>query len=238
MINKNPPLCAYCGENPATTDDHVVPRCFFAEKHRNNTIVNIIVPACDECNKKFSLDEEYVLSVIVPSLECGEHPEAKELLEEDSPIMRGFKRGRGPLPRILSNSEPIFIMMHSLLLPTLKMKVDTARFNNVMDKIVKGLYFHIKKERFPDNLNNDIFIVPIDVAIKSLNGKLKTHGQVLGNDVFRFYCLMAGDPPIMMVWLMSFYAGLCVACVSLEEQNATFMKQLNKSRIYGLEDIV
>lgn len=53
-------VCAYCG-GFADTEDHVPSRCFL-----NNPLPDEppVVPCCEECNKSFSLDEEYVSCVI------------------------------------------------------------------------------------------------------------------------------------------------------------------------------
>lgn len=53
-------VCAYCG-GFADTEDHVPSRCFLDAPLPNEPPV---VPCCEECNKSFSLDEEYVSCVI------------------------------------------------------------------------------------------------------------------------------------------------------------------------------
>lgn len=53
-------VCAYCGDF-ADTEDHVPSRCFLDAPLPNEPPV---VPCCEECNKAFSLDEEYVSCVI------------------------------------------------------------------------------------------------------------------------------------------------------------------------------
>jgi 5-methylcytosine-specific restriction endonuclease McrA len=40
-------LCVYCGERPAATRDHVIPKCLFDPPLPANMVT---VPACEECN--------------------------------------------------------------------------------------------------------------------------------------------------------------------------------------------
>ncbi|MCX6796541.1 MAG: hypothetical protein NTW06_03525, partial [Candidatus Falkowbacteria bacterium] len=56
--------CVYCGEEKQTTRDHVISRNLFPESYKQKN--PIIVPSCAECNKGFSLDEEYFRNFV-----CG-----------------------------------------------------------------------------------------------------------------------------------------------------------------------
>ena len=48
-MDEPPQLCVYCWKNPATTDDHVIPRCLFIPPLPSNMPT---VPACQECNAR------------------------------------------------------------------------------------------------------------------------------------------------------------------------------------------
>lgn len=52
--------CTYCGRDTSTRD-HVPPRVFLDDPYPDNLPV---VPACQECNAGFSIDEEYVACLI------------------------------------------------------------------------------------------------------------------------------------------------------------------------------
>jgi hypothetical protein len=52
--------CLYCGVM-ATTRDHVPPRCLLEKPYPPNLKT---ISACSKCNKSFSLDEEYFLTVL------------------------------------------------------------------------------------------------------------------------------------------------------------------------------
>lgn len=52
--------CIYCG-NMANTKDHTPPKSFFSRPAPSNLIT---IPACLECNKSYSNDEEYFRTII------------------------------------------------------------------------------------------------------------------------------------------------------------------------------
>src|SRR5438067_1316487 len=53
-------FCAFCGR-PPNTRDHVPPRVFLDKPYPENLPV---VGACRECNKRGSLDEEYIACLL------------------------------------------------------------------------------------------------------------------------------------------------------------------------------
>jgi len=56
-------LCVYCGVNPATTRDHVIPECLFVPPLPSNMVT---VPACADCNTtKKSQDDPYLRDMLV-----------------------------------------------------------------------------------------------------------------------------------------------------------------------------
>ena len=53
--------CSYCGETNPDTRDHVPSKVLLDPPYPNNLPV---VPCCNDCNTKFSLDEEYFACLI------------------------------------------------------------------------------------------------------------------------------------------------------------------------------
>lgn len=72
--------CAYCGRATGTRD-HVPSRVLLDEPYPTNLPV---VPACDECNQSFSLDEQYVACLV----ECS------RLGTSDPAVLERTKVGR------------------------------------------------------------------------------------------------------------------------------------------------
>jgi hypothetical protein len=59
--------CTYCGSPDVTTRDHVPSKCLLEDPLPPNLPV---VGSCDECNQKFSKDEEYI-ACLIESVLCG-----------------------------------------------------------------------------------------------------------------------------------------------------------------------
>lgn len=71
--------CIYCGE-PATTRDHVPPKCFLDKPYPQNLLT---LPACQTCNNSFSKDEQYFmyLSDYIFSIENGDGEFTRETVK-------------------------------------------------------------------------------------------------------------------------------------------------------------
>ena len=53
-------ICVLCGENKATTKEHMPPKSLFT----TNPTEYLLVPACPECNNSTKLNDEYLLQVM------------------------------------------------------------------------------------------------------------------------------------------------------------------------------
>ena len=80
-----PMICVYCGE-PATTKDHVPPRCLLEKPYPTNLRT---VPCCSRCNSKFSLDEQYFLILLS---QIGASPTLAAKVESGGAIDRALSR--------------------------------------------------------------------------------------------------------------------------------------------------
>ena len=54
--------CVYCSIRPATTRDHVIPKCLFLHPYPDN-IHLVVAPACAYCNGAKSKDDEFLGSM-------------------------------------------------------------------------------------------------------------------------------------------------------------------------------
>jgi hypothetical protein len=125
-------------ESPATTREHVPPKCFFpkskdtplGEDLRFNLIT---VPSCEEHNSAKSKDDEYLCFVVAFHFEnnpVGAHSSAVRFL-------RAVKE-RQSIIHILKN--PFAVIVNGL--PTIGFHVDPSRVDRVFDHIARGLAFH------------------------------------------------------------------------------------------------
>src|SRR5271156_294311 len=190
----NQEQCAYC-DQPATTRDHVRPKKLFTPPLPANLIT---VPACGECNNRASSDDELFrneLSIMAGSF--GESPNAAERLR---PTMRGIRRNRATLVRMVTGAQLVeryssggLYLGHGFAVP-----VAPGVQQRVITRIVRGLYWH----HFGAALGTDapVTLVFIDRTKPqwrhALEPLLKLRHVLIGNgQTFQYLCGQASDDP-------------------------------------------
>jgi hypothetical protein len=138
-------VCALCGENGKLTREHFVPKALWSGALPRHVET---VPACQKCNGDTNHDDDYFRNVLVTMFD-QEHPEKATLIE--GKVFRSFEKRPDWLGQMLSDVrvQPMFTPSGICLghLPTLTLDAD--RFERSLRKIVKGLYYLIKKRSFP-----------------------------------------------------------------------------------------
>jgi hypothetical protein len=131
--------CTYCGNHALLTDDHVPPECLF-EKPRPQLVT---VPSCDKCNRGASKDDEYFKYAITMSDQGGDNPKAAS---RRAGVIRSLTRDEAAGFRRQVFSSLISVELKSpaglILGSRLAFDVDLKRLFRVIQRIVKGLYFH------------------------------------------------------------------------------------------------
>jgi len=139
-INK---YCYICGK-PATSREHIPPKCFFPEAKeidngsdfRKNLIT---IPSCDKHNMQKSEDDFYLLFVITSHLETNtiaqKHFRTK--------IMRAIHRNPSLLG-FISKFYPITVNGF----PSIGYQINKSRFDHSIELISRGLYFHHYRMRW------------------------------------------------------------------------------------------
>src|SRR3990167_558673 len=146
-------MCVYCGDNPGTTRDHVPPQNLFPSPKPVNMVT---VPCCKKCQAKFKKDED-VFRAWITFGPAGETPAGKLLWEQK--LKRTYQKDRG-VKNIIARS----IKQVSLETPggiylgkRLAISIDPKRKNNVLRKIVRGLFWVEYKERLPKDVSIEVF---------------------------------------------------------------------------------
>jgi hypothetical protein len=206
-------LCVYCGEREADTEDHVVPEGFFEAAPEAG---HIKVPACYDCNnKRYSRDEEYFLVAILAEATATSNTANRVLDRLAADHQSGRRRRIGLAVSLLEKVRPVEV--HSpvgLYVGTgSALELDTARVNSVLEKIVRGLFFH----RFQRPLRPDARVV---VEIKPEPDRLRSPlaaaalaepPSFLG-DVFMHRVYSLPENPDCTSWALGFYdAVLAIA---------------------------
>ena len=206
------PICAICGrEVENVTDDHIPPKNLFSKIPENR----IVVPACLECNGGTAKDDEY-FRLLASEIDTATHPQAKKPNEA---IVRSLARPEAAKFREslrqqvyglqISESDP------SQITPFLGL--DVQRLDRTVNKIVKGLFYHVRGYPVPAAYkvlatNLDLFMEkPNSVELAKLirNYLLPKCSwvtpTVIGEGVFTYQFFSEDDDPNTAFVLMMFY---------------------------------
>ena len=205
--------CAYCGETGDLTGDHIPPKSVFPDdpKFRQQLIK---VPACFQCNRSFSDDDQYLHFVTASHVVTNMNPISASL---HARAHRGMARNR----KIAQKSK--FVGMMEAHTPDGSeqgsvpvVHVDHKALNRVMTRVVRGLYFHHFHQRVPDHLfvrcsglsdpglRDERIIVGYEMMLVPFKNP-KVPDYDVGPGVFMYKYV--GDQQ-RSAWLMAFYNGL------------------------------
>ena len=134
--------CVYCLEYKEITRDHAISKCLFPEKYEKTN--PIIVSSCEKCNKGFSKDEEY-FRLFLGNFSMEHSKEANSLF--NTKIKRSIERRPQIGHKAMSNMELVDYYTKRGIYLGKKTKVnlpdkDWSRYHNVLDKYIKGLFYH------------------------------------------------------------------------------------------------
>lgn len=192
--------CVYCGSRANITSDHIPPKCLFRER---KGLQLITVPACDKCNNSYKKDDEYFR--IYASADISRNEQGDKLWYEK---VMGSTFSRSPKLRkniVSSISEDVRISKGAVLRRK-KLNLDASRINNVLVRIVKGLYWHHYKKCLPSNISFEVYQnPPIDDKSKSI--LLRTRLCTIGNEEFKYRYRRCDDDNFTSVWGLSFFMG-------------------------------
>jgi len=206
-------LCIYCGEREADTDDHVVAEGFFDAAPEGGYIK---APACYDCNnKRYSRDEEYFLVAILAQA-TATSPTANRVLDRLAADHRSGRRRRiGLAVSLLEKVRPV--EGHSpggIYMGTGPgLEFDTDRVNRVLEKIVRGLFFHRFQRALPPDARVVVEMKPEPEHLRSplVAAALAQSPSFLG-DVFMHRVYTLPENPNCTSWALGFYdAVLAIA---------------------------
>jgi hypothetical protein len=132
---KQPRRCAICGALGAVTDDHLPPQSLYPPPRAPNLQL-FSVPACFACNNGANADdEEFKIAIGVMRADLS----SSELLDSLSATLS--KNGR--LHRTVVAGVPTMVFDGGTLRRgPVRITFDRKRYNNVVARMVKGLYWH------------------------------------------------------------------------------------------------
>lgn len=193
-------ICAICGNNEATTFDHLPPKSIFPKPRPDNLIT---VPSCAECNNGASdLDETFRLYL---ALHVGNLDDeiASAYFHE---AIRTFEHNKKLQREILGSAEPIDFATPSGIYIGQGMKVlwNSTAHDAVIGRIVRGLYFHHFDEVLPPDagVSPKWFNRPNEEFLKAVSGLKK---NVVGNNQFTYLYGRDEVSPATSIWCFEFY---------------------------------
>lgn len=127
--------CYLCGD-PATSVEHVPPKCFFPDDHAKTQLIT--VSACAPHNELTSADDEYVRNVIAMALGNNKVGSDHALTK----VLRSLQRSV-PLQKTTFKDVERVQTEHG---STYRLGIDRDRIERVMKKVGYGLYFHVTKQ--------------------------------------------------------------------------------------------
>ena len=156
MPSSNIETCYFCGA-PATSNEHVPPKCIFPEKkdlgieanYRENLLK---VPSCEAHNLKKSKDDEYLLAIL--SMNCDSNKIGQR--QATTKLVRAFQRSEGFRHAAINNPvrRLIFDRDKRLIVGTAALTVDRGRLKRCFEHIGRGLYWdHYGKSHFTGSID-------------------------------------------------------------------------------------
>ena len=134
--------CYYCGQ-PATSKEHVPPRCLFPEKkdvgngdYRKNLFT---VPSCDEHNSESSKDDEFFLATLAPIV-------GNNLIgyfHTNTKLARAIEHTGGHLQELVIENPQDYLGTdsHGNRYPILGGRPNIPRLFSCLEKLARGIYF-------------------------------------------------------------------------------------------------
>lgn len=196
-----PKTCFNCGK-PATTKDHIPPKCLFPKNPKGHLIS---VPACRECNESTALDDEYFAAAL--STIWTVNPAPQEVWSQrfrrqiSRPAYQGLRK------RLISQIKPIWLPSARGFAMTGICAADQERMDQSVRKIVRGLYYHHRRCQMPADRVIDVLWRPSDwlpdFACTCPLG-------VLEEKVFVYRYALASDELGLSMWWFAFYDSLLI----------------------------
>jgi hypothetical protein len=219
-------VCVYCGESKETTRDHVISNNLFPDSYKKKNVIT--VPSCKKCNKGFSLDEEYFRLFVCPAgLERSQY--ADELFF--SKLKRCVQRRPQIISKMLNQMDLIDLYTKSGVYIGKKARIQVAeedwiRYCNVLDKYIKGLFFHEFKKILPLGYGIVHFLGTEEMTEKVIENFTSAKGNTDNQEIYA-YAFSYVPNTYESIWVIEFYRSIFF--VSVVAQNQT-LEQVNKSK--------
>jgi hypothetical protein len=163
----------------------------------------VTVPCCEKCQAEFKKDEDIFMAWVTFG-SAGESPAGKLLWEQK--LHRTYQKDVGLKKAIARSFKKISLETPGgiYLGERIAISIDYERKNNVLKKIVKGLFWTEYKERLPVDISIEIYGIhgkgePVDSLITV------THEATTAWEGIFEYRYARAQKSFESYWVMSFY---------------------------------
>lgn len=207
--SRSKPLCIYCGKSEGTTRDHVPPKNLFSIPRPNL----VTVPCCEPCRLSQPLDDEYFVRMI--SMREGVDNPAAAFARDA--VHRSFTKPNkiGFTWALINSINEIPILSPAGIYcgHAASYDVNLDRLGRVIERTMRGLYFHEFKVRLPDDRKCVVYALDgfatVDLETSSKIGRIWQHAlsgqkRMFGDNVFTYW-FQSLDPPLATLWAFVVY---------------------------------
>ena len=191
-------LCVICGIRPATTRDHVPPKCFF--KGTAGAAL-ITVPACAMCNNGASSDDEDMRFYM--SMQVGKPTvEAARLWNEGA--LKSVRRKSALRANVLASREMVVPDESGKPVVRIAVEVPASLYQSVFARTTRGLYFfHTARILDP---STRIEVAPL---VSKPNDPLyeEMHMNEIGGFACKYWYGVDSEDSEACLWLYCFYGA-------------------------------
>ena len=212
MSKRKKGTCIYCGKCKKLTFDHVPPKTLFAPPRPAELVT---VPCCEKCHRDTGKDDEYFRIMICPREDVYKHPEVikgraslqRAILDPAAKRFTNSIFGDMKVESVYSYSGLIYLGEKPII------PVKLRRIYNVVNRSVRGLYYHHERTILPPEYIIRS-IAPEGLGPMKLKGigppidvinALKTRPSLKIGDVLEYKYKTITSNHDISVWLLKFY---------------------------------
>jgi hypothetical protein len=209
--------CYFCGA-PATSREHVPPKCLFPEEkytpgknYRNDLIT---VPSCKLHNSKKSKDDEYFVFVLTANIQSNSEGQQHFIRS----VVKGLERSPYIVRTFIKEPKPILVQTNEGIQDSISFSPDHERMNKIVEHITRALYYYhyktnVKNSEFQliyysgvvNNESDNSQRIEFESKIKQLSSGIPYCG--CNTKIFRYKHFIANNQFYM---IMEFYEGFSI----------------------------
>lgn len=206
--NRKNGICYICGENTATTKDHIPPKCIFPESLKLYNIKKITVWACNPCNNAMGKIDEIVRDYLSICIFTSHREE----------VWEKTKKKLIKSPRLRAQMIKQMVDLSQTKIPNKFIKENATKaiklpkeFNKFIDRVFKGFHTHYTGVIINDNYSLKIWDYP-EYAAEEYFQYVNCHYII--KDVLVLLGAVSQDKKMSMWWLQLYNNPMYVCVIA------------------------